>query len=138
MGSAPGDLARLLTTGVTGARSEASRAWQGLDERERIRLVMDYHRRARIALPNARLHAVFHVIVENQAALGSGTPVQATLERLQQEGLDRHDALHAVGSVLLTHIHDFMRAKGRGDPNPAYYRDLRALTARAWRRQGRL
>jgi hypothetical protein len=42
---------------------------------------------------------VFHVIVENQAAQGLETPVRRTLARLQAEGLSRHDAVHAVGSI---------------------------------------
>ena len=33
-----------------------------------------------------------HVVVENQVALGEATPVPATLDRLMDEGLDRHDA----------------------------------------------
>ena len=38
--------------------------WLALDEQERMELVQDYHRRMRIRLPNAKLHAVAHAIVE--------------------------------------------------------------------------
>jgi hypothetical protein len=48
-----------------------------------------------------RAHAANHVIVENQLAMGDATVVPATLARLMQEGLDRHDAIHAIGSVLV-------------------------------------
>ena len=75
-------------------------AWLDLDEDERMSLIMDYHRRARIKLPNAKMHVIVHTIVENQAALGSGYVVAETLERLMGEGFDRHEAIHAVGSVL--------------------------------------
>jgi hypothetical protein len=51
--------------------------WLSLDENECIRLVKDYHRRARIRLPNRKAHALFHVIVENQIALGDEIPVRA-------------------------------------------------------------
>jgi hypothetical protein len=44
--------------------------WLAIDEAERIQLAQDYHRHARVRLPNEKLHAVFHVIVENQIALG--------------------------------------------------------------------
>ena len=44
--------------------------WLLLDEKERLGLVEDYHRQARVELPNAKVHAVAHVIVENQIALG--------------------------------------------------------------------
>src|SRR5437660_10218640 len=40
--------------------------WLALYEQERISLVDDYHRQARIRLPNAQAHAVVHAIVENQ------------------------------------------------------------------------
>jgi hypothetical protein len=40
-----------------------------------------------------------HVVVENQVALGEATSVPEALDRLINEGLDRHDAVHAVGSV---------------------------------------
>jgi len=35
--------------------------WLTLDEGERIHLALQYHRRARVRLPNARLHATIHV-----------------------------------------------------------------------------
>ena len=33
-------------------------------------------------------------------ALGEAFPVQSVLFRLTEEGLDRHDAIHAIGFVL--------------------------------------
>ena len=76
--------------------STASIQWLELDESERIELVAAYHRRRKIRLPNAQLHAVIHVVVENQVALGEDVVVNA-LARLQAEGLNRHEALHAIG-----------------------------------------
>jgi hypothetical protein len=38
--------------------------WLSLDEHERIQAVESFHRRMRIRLPNAKVHAVIHVIVE--------------------------------------------------------------------------
>ncbi len=81
--------------------------WESLDEQERIALVLAYHRQAGITLPDA--HATIHVIVENQVAMGTKTPVRATLDRLLSEGLDRHDAIHAIGSVLAEHLNDLMQ-----------------------------
>jgi len=71
--------------------------WLELDEQERIDLAQDYHRRARIKLPSALLHANMHAIVENQIALGDETPARRVLQRLMNEGLDRHQAIHAIG-----------------------------------------
>ena len=44
--------------------------WLKTDEGERIELVSSYHRRKKVHLPNAQLHAVIHVVAENQLALG--------------------------------------------------------------------
>jgi hypothetical protein len=111
--------------------------WLALDEQERIDLVEDYHRRARIRVPNADVHAIFHAIVENQIALGDEIPVRRTLQRLMSEGLDRHDAIHAVGSVLAGHVHDLARRPDVGaDPNRSYYEALEQLTAEEWLRSG--
>jgi hypothetical protein len=67
--------------------------WLAGDEAEGIQLAQAYHRRARVRLPNERVHAVFHVVVENQIALGDEIPVQRTLQRLITDGLDRHEAI---------------------------------------------
>ena len=45
-------------------------AWVALDEGEREYLVEQYHRKKRIKVPNMRMHAMLHVVVENQIALG--------------------------------------------------------------------
>jgi hypothetical protein len=109
--------------------------WLVLDEDERTEMVMDFHRRARIRLPNAKVHAVLHVVVENQIAEGDALPVRRTLERLMGEGLDRHDAIHAIGTVLIGHMNDLMKAgQVEGDPNLPYFAELERLTAAGWRR----
>jgi hypothetical protein len=111
--------------------------WNALSEHEQLRLVEDYHRRKRVPLPNAKVHAVIHVVVENQIGLGDETPVARTLQRLLSEGLDRHDAVHAIGSVLAGHIHDLMKrteSTQGGDPNEPYFAELERLTAESWRR----
>jgi len=116
-------------------RAPDPKTWLALDEEERIVLVLQYHRRARVRVPNARLHATIHVIVENQVALGDEIPVRRTLERLRAEGLDRHDAVHAAGSVLAKGIYDLLKeGLPAGDPNEPYWAELESLTAEGWRR----
>jgi hypothetical protein len=111
--------------------------WLSLDEMERIRLVLDYHRRARVALPNAQAHAALHAIVENQIALGDEIPVRRTAERLMAEGLDRHQAIHAVAAALTEHLNALVRnGRSGGDPNQRYYAALEELTAETWPRSG--
>ncbi len=112
-------------------------AWLAMDEGERIALALDHHRRARTRLPNARrrAHAAIHVIVENQIALGDAYPVERTVRRLMDEGLDRHEAIHAVGSVLIGHLASLAEeALPNQDPNAAYIAALQDLTAESWLR----
>ena len=77
-----------------------------------------------------------HVIVENQVALGDATHVPTTLDRLMDEGLDRHEAVHAIGSILMSIIFDAVRKADDGDDiNSKYSRELAKLTAAGWRSQ---
>ena len=113
--------------------------WLSTGEQERLDLVQSFHQRARIRSPNAKVHAVMHVIVENQIALGDELPVKGTVQRLMSDGLDRHDALHAVGSVLAGHLCDLLAAPAAGtgeDPNHPYYAALEQLTAKDWLSSG--
>ena len=113
-------------------RSLDPRRWSALDEGERIELVLEHHRRAGVRLPNENLHATTHVVIENQVQLGDETPVASTLERLMSEGLSRHDAIHAIGTVLAPVIFDILDEEIRSDPNTIYYQQLRDLTANTW------
>jgi hypothetical protein len=111
-------------------------AWLALDEQERIRLAEAHHRGARIRLPNVKAHAVFHAIVENQIAEGL-EPVIRALARLTNEGLSRHDALHAIGSVVSEHLFDTMNANAKDDTNTIqtrYNAAVERLSANEWRR----
>jgi len=111
-------------------------AWLELDESERIELVREYHRRRRIRLPNLHLHAVTHAVIENQLAEGLA-PAAKALGRLVAEGLDRHEAVHALGSVLMEHLWDLTnKPRADGDPHAPYLAALEKLTAAAWLSSG--
>lgn len=106
--------------------------WLALDEQERIALVAAYHRRTRAKLPNLQLHAAFHAVVENQLAEGTAG-VHEALERLMGEGLDRHDAVHAIASVVTRCLWEAMHRRRRpADVAGDYLRRLKRLTAKAW------
>lgn len=124
---------------VTGMRYDPdvvpdAAAWLALDEDDRIMLAQAYHRRAGIEVPNQKVHAMIHVVVENQIALGEELPVRRAIDRLMTEGLDRHEAVHAVGSVLAVYLTDLLNAD---TPQPAKLQDYNAaverLTAESWR-----
>ena len=109
--------------------------WLALEDTQRLDLVSAYHRRMRVKLPNAHLHSDVHVIVENQLAEGFDLAKDA-LDRLRAEGLDRHEAIHAIGSALIGHVRNLMR-EGAATPDPkgTYAQALRTLTVRGWREE---
>ena len=114
-------------------RSPNPEEWLALDESERQALVEAFHQLEGVELPNPRLHALIHTVVENQLAMPVHE-VQRTLDRLLGEGLDRHEAVHAIGSVLAEHLHALMEASSvEGDPNDPYLEALERLTAETWR-----
>ena len=110
--------------------------WLDLEEEERIDLVASYHRREKVKLPKLQVHTAFQAVVENQIAEGLQT-VRETVARLQAEGLSRHDAIHAVASVLVGRLQDLLQ---EGAPAQfeveAYFQDLRSLTAEGWLKKG--
>jgi hypothetical protein len=86
--------------------------WLALDEQERIDQVIEYHRRHHHPMGESpKLHGATHVIVENQIAFGDSPAVPETLARLMGEGLDRHEAIHAVGSVVMGIVFDAVHHK---------------------------
>lgn len=106
--------------------------WLALDESQRLELVSAHHLRARAELPNATVHAAVHTIVENQLAQGFDLATDA-LDRLRAEGLDRHEAIHAIGSVLIGHIWGLTREGAKTpDPDAPYFQALESLTAESW------
>lgn len=111
--------------------------WLESMEEERVAAVAAYHQRQRIRLPNPTLHAMIHTVVENQLAMEEQVVVE-TLQRLQSEGLTRHEAIHAIGAVLAELMHSVMKGKDEPgvDPNDLYFSRLKLLTAAQWRISG--
>lgn len=79
--------------------------WLALRELERLRLAQSYHVAARFKVPSVKAHAAVHAAVENQIATGYG-PSKRAIDRLQSEGLSRHEAVHAIGSVVTQFIYE--------------------------------
>jgi len=117
-------------------RGPEPESWLELDEQERILLVETWHRVARIKLPNLTAHAALHVIVENQIALDL-EPVVRAMDRLGKQGLTRHDAIHAIGSVVAENLFGLLKADQNDDAavsQARYYAAVERLTAVSWRR----
>ena len=112
--------------------------WLELGEQERIVLVEAWHRAAHVKLPNVTAHAAIHAVVENQIAMNL-EPVVRALHRLTKGGLTRHDAIHAIGSVVAEHLFDILHTEQSDDADASQARYVAAverLTVASWR-QGR-
>ena len=111
--------------------------WLQLDEQQRINLAEEHHRSERIELPNVKAHAAFHAIVENQIAEGLDSVIRA-LERLRKEGLSRHEAVHAIASVVTDQFYDLMHG-GSADAadvfQARYNAAVERLTVKEWHRK---
>jgi hypothetical protein len=60
------------------------------------------------------------------------------MERLTREGLSRHDALHAIGSIVADHVYEAMTTKDADFDNTAqarYNAAVERLTAKEWQRK---
>ena len=107
-------------------------AWLELDEQQRTDLVSRYHETVGDLAGNPTLHALMHTVVENQLA-GGHQPAVRAMARLLRDGLDRHEAIHALASVLASQIYDALKgAAASSDPKQDVDRALDALTAERW------
>jgi hypothetical protein len=106
--------------------------WLDTDEGARMHAIREYHERTKEPVgQNPSLHAAIHALVENQLAEGHAAAT-ATLSRLISEGLDRHDAIHAIGAIAIADMLDMLKVQVAHDPEQ-YARKLQALTAARWR-----
>ena len=97
--------------------------WDRVDELSDEELIRD-----RV---NPILHVTIHQTVENQLAAKDPPVVHETLERLMRSGLSRHEAIHAIGSMLSEEIWEILRQERPFDEE-RYERGLRQLNAREW------
>ncbi len=103
--------------------------WLAMDEAEKFLLIEEYHDRLAEQIPIPDVHMSLHGIAENQLAMGI-PQVGAALHRLMAQGLDRHQALHAISTVIMEHLYGKL-CGGAGEN--AYFRQIEELTADKWR-----
>ena len=109
--------------------------WLAVNEAERIVLVEKYHRKNKDFAENPKLHAIVHVVVENQLASPDGEVARSTLKRLMSENVSRHAAIHAIGSVVATQMFAILKdtENRKVFDNAAYELALKNLEAWQWR-----
>jgi len=107
--------------------------WLAMDE-ERIMAIERYHKREPTRLRNLMVQASIHSVVENQVAMGDQYEAAAALRRLLDEGLDRYEAVHAIGSVVAAELCEALKHPPEsGDPAASYLTKVRQITATKWR-----
>ena len=85
---------------------------------------------------NPRLHIAIHEVVANQ--LWEDDPAEAwrAAKRLHDAGVDRHDILHQLGSVVTDHLHGALTNRRAVDP-AAYRQALDTLRPPSSRRRAK-
>ncbi len=78
--------------------------------------------------PRLRVHVATHAVVETQVAQGAPPETGQTLARLMAEGLTRHDAIHAIGTVISEQLISAVGQGGEYDEQ-AFRQRLAALRA---------
>lgn len=115
------------------SRDPIPETWLAAAEPDRLSAVERFHATltSHARVRSARLHAAVHATVENQLAAGEPPEVRRALARLLAGGLDRHEAVHAIGLI----VSDVMAAAmdGRRFDARAYALELDGLTAERWR-----
>lgn len=115
--------------------------WDRMGMSERIQAVAKYHQAQKDlngsnAAINEHLHAIAHVIVENLLMSGRRSMLRPVLEKLMRQGLTRHQAIHAIASVLFDHVTEELRDRKHCDRMAGYLAKLNQLDAIAWARRG--
>ncbi len=110
-----------------------SESWLALDEAIRIELVHDFHSELELDMTDVALslHSSIHVIVENQLAMKVDL-LPETIAKLIRQGLNRHEAIHAIGAIISTDIFDVLKGSSEKFSPIKYRRKLEKITAKRW------
>ena len=95
-------------------------------------VILPYHLEEFGEDDNLTAHAAVHGVVENQIAMGEEFPTRQTVERLMKEGIDWHEAIDAVGAVVMAQRWD-ARKDGRIFDEARYCEEFRDFTVAKWR-----
>ena len=115
------------------ANSINAQEWLELEEAEQIELVRDFHSELNLDMPIEALtvHSSIHIIVENQLAMRVDL-IPETIAKLTRQGLDRHEAIHAIGAIISEDIFDVIRGNIEEFSPAKYRRKLEKITAKRW------
>ena len=105
--------------------------WLALDEGQRILMIERFHEQHGRYGESLKMHSIMHAVVEAQLA-EKIEPVEDAFLRLRKDGLNRHDAIHAIGSILAEYIWEMLKKDEIGDVNEEYFDRLSQLTKKSW------
>ena len=110
-----------------------SKNWLALDESILIELVHDFHSELDLEMADEALslHSTIHVLVENQLAMGVEL-IPETIAKLTRQGLNRHEAIHAIGALISEDIFDVLNGNAEEFSQKKYRRKLEKITAKRW------
>ena len=111
-----------------------SQDWLALNEQERQQLVEDYHNTLNLSLERGalKMHCMLHVVVENQLAESEYPILRQTLAKLIRQGLNRHEAIHAISSILSNGLFEAMQGSDSEFSIKKYRGKLEKITAKRW------
>jgi hypothetical protein len=106
-----------------------------LSEEETILATKKYHddHEPKMDEGSSIIHAAMHAVIETQIAMIDPPQVHRTFTKLIDAGLDRHDAIHIVGSVLAEQLYHLMELQKSAQYNP-YGRSLGELDIKKWKK----
>jgi hypothetical protein len=109
--------------------------WLESSEYDRIDNVREFHEDSEEDFEDRALsvHATVHVIVENQLAMGVEL-IPDTIAKLTRQGLNRHEAIHAIGAIISEDIFAIIRGEKAEFSPKQYRRKLEKITAKRWRK----
>lgn len=115
------------------AKNPSRQEWLALDDDQRVDLVTHFHTKIGDIGEHQSSHALIHTVLETQIA--ENTPgVRDAIGRLRKQGLNRHDAIHALGTVLAEHMHNLAHSNYSDDEEPTqiYLEKISAFNASDW------
>ena len=109
--------------------------WLESSEYDRIDAVREFHENSQEDFEDEALsiHCSVHIIVENQLAMGVEL-IPETIAKLTRQGLDRHEAIHAIGAIISEDIFNIIRGDKAEFSPKQYRRKLEKITAKRWRK----
>jgi hypothetical protein len=80
-----------------------------------------------------KAHLIIHEMVEGQLAQGDPPEVSEVLHRLLAGGLSRHEAIHAIGTIVAREAYKMMK-EGRDLDRVSYLRELETLSVESYKK----